>query len=49
MLEEAIPWLLGLAALVALAIVSGCVRYIANDRIAIVEKLWSTKVHLTAG
>jgi uncharacterized membrane protein YqiK len=49
------PWLyllmaLGLlAALAALAKVSGMVRYIPNDRIGVVEKLWSPKGSVQLG
>ena len=36
-------WVLGLAAAVALAWWSGFLRYIPNNRIGVVEKLWSAE------
>jgi uncharacterized membrane protein YqiK len=40
---------LGLIVLAALAIVTGTVRYIGNNRVAVVEKLWSGKGSIRGG
>lgn len=43
------PWLAALIVVGGLVVTSGCVRYIANDRIAIIEKLWSLKGSVAGG
>jgi uncharacterized membrane protein YqiK len=40
---------LALALLAALILVSGMIRYIGNNRVAVVEKLWSTRGSIQGG
>ena len=49
---DILPWAasaVGVFVLLVLFIVSGIVRYVGNNRIAIVEKLWSGKGSITGG
>ena len=51
-LPEYAPWigaLLAAAVVVGLIIASGMIRYIANDRVAVVEKLWSPSGSIRGG
>jgi uncharacterized membrane protein YqiK len=48
-LDPALPWLAAALGVGALVYVSGAVRYIANNRIAVVEKLWSLRGSVVSG